>query len=76
MIFNNKQDLSINVNLNGKSITQTRVTKYLGLLIDEDLNFHRHIESIANKITPIAKIFYRLNDILSFNTKLNLYTVI
>ena len=73
MIFNNKQDLSINVNLNGKSITQTRVTKYLGLLIDEDLNFHRHIESIANKITPIAKIFYRFNDILSFNTKLNLY---
>jgi hypothetical protein len=47
--------------------------KFLGLIIDENLNWKPHIESLINKITPIIYAIRRIRPLINLDAALQLY---
>ena len=53
VLFKNRSkrmDYNIKIKLDGKLMRFSKCTKYLGLLIDENLSFHNHIENVISKL--------------------------
>jgi len=59
--------------LNDQKLEQVSSSKYLGIFIDENLNWKIHIETINNKLTKLCGIFYKIRDLLPFDCAKNLY---
>ena len=59
--------------IEGRKIEQVNVTKFLGVLIDENLNWKRHIEYTANKIAKVVGIMIKARLYLCRKTLVNLY---
>ena len=55
--------------INGNKINRVKSCKYLGLLIDENLNWADHINYLKTKVTQITGILYKSRDLLSFAHK-------
>ena len=45
-----RMDYDIKIKLDSKLMRFSKCTKYLGLLIDENLSFHNHIENVISKL--------------------------
>ena len=45
-----RMDYNIKIKLDSKLMRFSKCTKYLGLLIDENLSFHNHIENVISKL--------------------------
>ena len=64
---------TLNLELNGIKVEEKTVTKYLGVLIDNKLNWKAHIAHVKTKLSKgngmISKIRYYVND----HCLLNLY---
>ena len=43
--------MEFKIKMNGKKLYPSKFVKYLGILIDSQLNFSCHINSISNKLT-------------------------
>ena len=52
------QTQHLNVKINGISIKQIEVVKYLGILIDENLTWGAHINHVINKLLKFCSIFF------------------
>ena len=61
------------INLGNNFIRQTDHTKFLGLYIDQNLNFKHHTNHIASKIARSIGILYRLSSYLPTNVLISLY---
>ena len=48
-------------------------TRYLGIQITDSLNWHSHIQLLANKLSKVNFMMKSLRDILSFNFIWNIY---
>ena len=62
MIFDRKDDLetiTFSVEQDQYAITETKTQKYLGLLVDSQLNFHDHIDHVKSKIAKRIGALYR-----------------
>lgn len=65
---------SENCNLNRNTckckdkIEKTHCIKYLGVFLDENLNWKRHIEYVTNKVRKVIHKFYELRHVLPRNT--------
>src|SRR3989442_15774278 len=59
--------------INGNKINRVKSCKYLGLLIDENLNWADHINYLKTKVTQITGILYKSRDLLSFAHKKSIY---
>jgi len=75
MIFKqkNKNVGQIDVTINNLRIEEVKQIKYLGLIIDNSLNWSQHVQHVINKITPMLPIIYRCRDYLTNKSKNNLY---
>ena len=51
-------------------------TKFLGLIIDKNLNFKAHVASVSNKISKVVGVLYRLNKILSIDHLNSIYSAL
>ena len=61
MIFNNKKcDDNYTISINGMNITRVFVTKFLGVHLDFQLNWSKHISVIKNKIATNVSVMYRV----------------
>ena len=49
MIFGDKQNTSLVLNINGKKINNSREIELLGIVIDYQLKFKKHIENLCKK---------------------------
>ena len=49
------------------------VVKYLGIFIDDNLNWHEHISYLIKKISSLTGILYRINLFLPLQCKKNIY---
>ena len=66
MVFPSGKNDGITVLINGYQISQVHSSKYLGLYIDDDLNWKNHIEYIYGKLLRLVGIFYKIRNKLPF----------
>ena len=59
--------------VDGNTITYTKNTKFLGVIIDHKLNWSDHILCIKNKISKSIGIINKIRNLLDRNTLRNLY---
>lgn len=69
----NKQVTVPNLNIDGIPIEQVKNFKFLGLTINEKLNWNDHIDLVHSKISRAAGIINRLKNFLPTRVKLTLY---
>ena len=55
-------DLSLKVKLNGKQLYETKLVKYLGVRIDNKLDWKSHIDDITIKLMRVNAMLYRIRD--------------
>ena len=60
------------LNVNYYCIKQVSEFKYLGVLLDNKLNWHKHIETLCSKVSKASGVLYRLKK-LPKNAKKLLY---
>jgi hypothetical protein len=64
MLFGNinksQPNLTLNLNINGVLLNKVSYCKYLGVVLDEELKWDKHVEYIYNKITKFTSLFYKL----------------
>ena len=74
MVFTNKKrPHSISLNINGNTILETTETKFLGVILDNQLSWHAHVKHISNKISKSAAILRILRDIFPLHILKTLY---
>ena len=56
-----------------KTLTRQSFTKFLGVIIDEQLNFKEHIINITNKINKQSGILYLTRDSLTIAARKQIY---
>ena len=61
-VFSNKDSESLkSLQLNGKSVERVTAAKYLGVFVDEKLNWNQHIDHICKKLTKLTFLFRSLS---------------
>ena len=68
-----KINLELNLKLHNQSLKQESSTKYLGVLIDENLNWKSHVSQIEGKIKRGIGVISRLRRTVTKSILLNLY---
>ena len=65
--FHNKQknNVNINLNINNKSLCQAQYTKFLGIYLDEHLNWKVHCEHVMTKLNSSYYLILNLKSILN-----------
>ena len=80
MVFKNKYNPlaspSIKVKIDNKEIEQVKVTKFLGILIDDDLSWKSHTSHIARIVSKYNGIFRRIKPFLPSDTLATLYNTL
>ena len=64
---------TINLSINNKKLKQENYTKYLGIIIDEKLNWKQHIKQVNIKISKGIGIIYKLRHFVPKNILSMLY---
>ena len=79
MLFNTKYnttkkaEVSNIINLNGIDLEKVQNFKFLGITINENMNWNTHIGIVANKVSRMVGILHRLKHELPSNTLRTIY---
>ena len=77
MVFKRKQNRIVSVEdsvrVNGTSLERVDCMKFLGVTLDENLLWNKHVNIINNKISKYVHIFYRLRNSLTFSSMKLMY---
>jgi len=80
MIFKNKHNPipspNIKIIIDDKEIEQVKVTKFLGILIDDDLSWKSHTSHITKIVSKYNGIFRRIRSFLTSDTLVTLYNTL
>jgi hypothetical protein len=71
--FGNSAKPDLNIKIGIDFIEHVDKVKYLGILIDEKINFEEHINFVKNKISSIIGLLFKLRRILPLNAKKMIY---
>ena len=77
IIFHNRSvnNSILPISLDGEPIKQISHTKFLGVTIDENLNWKYHIDNTCLKLSKITSILYRVRHDLSKETIISIYSL-
>ena len=74
MLFRNRPpDIEINLFINNRQITRVYVTEFLGVYIDESLNWKYQINTVRLKLSKVAAVIYKANCLIDRNGMYILY---
>ena len=73
MVFGNKKNKECNIFINGVKIEEVNYTKFLGVLIDNKLNWQMQIQNVQRKVSKSVSILYRVKYLLDTNALLMIY---
>ena len=68
-----KDACEVSLSFGGKPIQQSKITKFLGVYIDDHLTWKHHISYVCKQIAKSIGIIFRSRFFLSSTTKLTLY---
>ena len=63
----------LNIDIDGISIQRVTYTKYLGVGIDEKLNWHEHVNYICSSLIKCFEIFSKIKHFMNKDTARNIY---
>jgi len=63
----------VELRLGNVTLKQINCCKYLGIIIDNNLTWHEHIDYIYNKILNFTSIFYKTRHILPYKVLITIY---
>ena len=66
----------LKLKLNGKRLYQTSSVKYLGIKIDQYLNWQDHINNIAIKLNKVNAMLYKVRQFVNQRTLISIYHAI
>ena len=69
-------DYQLKLKLNGKRLYQTSSVKYLGIKIDQYLNWQDHINNIAIKLNKANVMLYKVRQFVNQRTLISIYHTI
>ena len=73
MLFRGKPpDLELHLKINNAEIPKVTATKFLGIVIDDRLNWKPHIQSLESKLSSILSIMYEASKLI---TTAGMYTL-
>jgi hypothetical protein len=74
-VFNckTKDDVTLNLLINGQQIDKVSSIKYLGVFIDERFNWTVHIDHVFSKIVKFTSLFYKLKTVVPKHCLSKLY---
>ena len=55
-------DQRINLNLEGETIEELRKTKYLGIIVDQNMQWNKHISYVSSKSKKILNALFRISN--------------
>ena len=61
------------VTLGNYTIHEVDQIKYLGVIVNNNLNWNRHIEYLITKLSQAAGVIYKIRNYLPFNAKILIY---
>ena len=70
---NRKAHSDLDIEIHNNKITRVSETKFLGVWIDEKLNWKKHVECVKRNPSRVVGITYRARHILGTETLLTLY---
>ena len=77
LLFNKHLPSSINTNfkvlINNNKINRIKVVKYLGVYIDENLNWSAHIKELSLQLAKCCSLLYQLREYVTTKTLYMLY---
>ena len=76
MVFETKRkklDQAFEIKINDQQIEKVQCTKFLGLHIDDELSWRKHIEQISTKISKMTGIMAKARHVLSIQTVKTIY---
>jgi len=73
LIFSNKAKHDINITISGTKIERRTSERFLGIMMDENLNWNTHRLALATKISRNAGILYKLRGSIPLNILQTLY---
>ena len=72
MVFRNNTAIDTELYINGVCLERVRVAQFLGVLIDEHLNWKPHIASVQSELSKTTAILYKCSQIMNEWMKMNL----
>ena len=74
ILFGNRKVYSdLDIKIHNDKITRVSETKFLGVWIDEKLNWKKHVECVKRNLSRVVSIIYRAGHILGTENLLTLY---
>ena len=73
IIFSRRRNLSANISINNINLNRAYDTKFLGVILSANLNWAKHIEVVANKISKNIGIISKVRHLLPRNLTCALY---
>ena len=67
-------DINMNLNLGNKRLTCVKKTKFLGVFIEEKLNWKYHISSIAKRVSKTSGILYKIGRSLPISLRKSVFS--
>lgn len=71
--FNNSNNIRLNISVDGNTIQQVNLFRYLGLEIDQNLKWNSHISSICSKISPYIFALKKIRKFVTEPTAWKIY---
>ena len=73
LLINRARPTSISLNIDTNVITEKSETKFLGVIVDNQLNWNAHIKHISSKVSKSVAILWLLRDIFPNHILKTLY---
>ena len=58
-------DLELHLKINNAEIPKVTATKFLGIILDDRLNWKPHIQSVKSKLSCILSIMYKASKLIT-----------
>ena len=68
-----RTNTSLKLTMNDKNIEQTKSTKFLGYIIEENMSWRMHVEFLCNKLSQSIGILRKARETLYISTLIQLY---
>ena len=74
ILFRNRSaDTDLNIRINTINVTRVQSSKFLGIIIDENLNWKPHIQLVKSKLSKTLYIIYKASKLINYEGMLTLY---